>query len=373
MKPNNQTKAAPKRHRILIWMSGGMMCVLTFWLLGFIIGDIGSLPGPDYNELEQERLDQALVDRSKQLQREIASAKRDTNNRQTTQRLLRESINNSQRTLTQLMGVQKVALEKGAEFSERQQQAMTENLELFLANQRRDQELNAEIVELSQQQQELDSQLRTLNTQLEAARAPIRDEHRHLMERHGLKTGGFKLLVLVPLLVASVTLLYRMKKKVSPYLPLANAVAIAIAVKVGIVMHDHFPTRYFKYVLIITALAIVTAILISLLRAAAFPKRSWLLKQYREAYESFLCPKCEFPIRRGPLRFLSWTRASIRKLRPTTLDSGGDSSEPYTCPMCGTSLYEKCGKCGSTRHSLLPACEHCGTTKDVENNEASVN
>lgn len=368
MKSDRPVTAAPKRYRVLIWMFTASMCLLTYWLLGFIIGDIGSLPGPSYSELEEQRLDQTLVAHAGELGSQIETAKRDISNLQTTQRLLRESISNSQRTLNQLMDVQKLALEKGVEFSAEQQQAMTENIELFLASQKRDQQLNGQLSDLNEQQQELESQQRKVKAQLDAAREPIRDEHHRLVEQHELRTGGFKLLVLVPVLLVSVLVLSRLKLKSSPYLPLTYAVAIAISLKVGFVMHEHFPTRYFKYVLIIAALAIVTVILVSLLRAVAFPKRNWLLKQYREAYESFLCPVCEFPIRRGPLRYLSWTRSSIRKLRPASLGPADDSvtSEPYTCPTCGTSLFEKCDKCESVRHSLLPACEHCGATRDIE-------
>lgn len=344
------------------------MTLLSYWLLGFIMSDIGSLPGPNYSELEELRLDQTLVDLAGERSREIESTKRDSANLQTTQRLLRESISSSQRTLDQLMGVQKLALEKGVEFSDEQQNAMAENIQLFLSSQQRDQQLNGEISQLNEQRQKLESQHRTVTAQLDAAREPIRREYQQLVEQHDLKMGGFKLLVLVPLLVVSMALIFRLKSRASPYLPLANAVGIAIALKVGFVMHEHFPTRYFKYVLIVTALAIVTVILTSLLRAVAFPKRSWLLKQYREAYEAFLCPKCEFPIRRGPLRFLAWTRASIRKLRPGWSDSASqiEGAEPYTCPMCATSLFRKCEECGRVRHSLLPACEHCGATVDIE-------
>lgn len=372
MKSPGNTSAAPKRHRFLIWLFGGAMSLLSYWLIGFIMSDIGSLPGPDYGELEELRLDQTLVDRDEELSVEIASAKRDSTNLQTTQRLLRESISSSQRTLNQLMDVQKLALEKGVEFSDEQQQAMTENIQLFLASQQRDQKLNGEISQLNEQQQDLESQHRTVTAQLDAAREPIQDEYQQLVEQHEFKMGGFKLLILVPLLVVSVTVLFRLKSRASPYLPLAYAVGIAISLKVGFVMHEHFPTRYFKYVLIVTALGIVTVILTSLLRAVAFPKRSWLLKQYREAYEAFLCPKCEYPIRRGPMRFLSWTRSSIRKLRPKWSDSASQiaTAEPYTCPMCGTSLFRKCEKCDQVRHSLLPACEHCGETTDIEKSES---
>jgi hypothetical protein len=38
------------------------------------------------------------------------------------------------------------------------------------------------------------------------------------------------------------------------------------------------------------------------------------LSVYREAYERFFCPICEFPIRRGPLKYVFWSRRSIKNL-----------------------------------------------------------
>jgi hypothetical protein len=73
--------------------------------------------------------------------------------------------------------------------------------------------------------------------------------------------------------------------------------------------------------LIAAAIGVSLVILIYALRAIAFPSQDWLLKQYREAYESLLCPICSYPIRRGPLKYMIWTRRSLRRLtappRPT--------------------------------------------------------
>jgi hypothetical protein len=137
-----------------------------------------------------------------------------------------------------------------------------------------------------------------------------------------------------------------------------------VFVKVGFVMHDYFPARYFKYILIGVALGVATWILVYLLRAVAFPKRDWLLKQYREAYERFVCPVCSYPIRRGPLKYLSWTRRSIKKTSIVAAPmSEGAREETYVCPCCGTGLYETC-TCGAVRHSLLPTCQYCGQTRE---------
>jgi transcription elongation factor Elf1 len=118
-------------------------------------------------------------------------------------------------------------------------------------------------------------------------------------------------------------------------------------------------------VLIVIALALVARVLVYLLRAMAFPKLDWLLKQYRESYEHFLCPVCNHPIRRGPLKHLFWTRSSVKRLRvpASTADSG---EETYTCPVCATALFEECPACKHIRHALLPACSHCGATKQLQ-------
>ena len=46
--------------RFLIWTFSVALALLFYWLLGFVLQDIGNLPGPDWNELEAERLDPAL-------------------------------------------------------------------------------------------------------------------------------------------------------------------------------------------------------------------------------------------------------------------------------------------------------------------------
>jgi predicted RNA-binding Zn-ribbon protein involved in translation (DUF1610 family) len=155
-----------------------------------------------------------------------------------------------------------------------------------------------------------------------------------------------------------------LKKRESIYVTLIYAYGVAVVAKVGLVMHEYFPSRYFKYVLILVSLAIVIRILVALLRTIGRPGRDWLLKQYREAYETFFCPICDYPIRRGPLKYLFWTRRSIKKLTNPPA-SAAESHEPYTCPICGTKLYEECDQCHAVRHSLLPSCEKCGAEKSL--------
>ena len=130
-------------------------------------------------------------------------------------------------------------------------------------------------------------------------------------------------------------------------------------------MHEHFPRKYFKYVLIVVAIVVVARVLVYLLRVMAYPKMDYLLKQYREAYERFLCPVCGFPIRRGPLRYLFWTRSTVKKLQLAP-EARMAPEETYVCPSCATRLFEECESCRKVRHSLLPACVHCAAEKSLE-------
>ena len=82
--------------------------------------------------------------------------------------------------------------------------------------------------------------------------------------------------------------------------------------------------------LILSLLLAVAGLLTYFIRTIAYPKMQWLVKQYREAYERFLCPVCEYPIRTGPRRFLFWTRRTVNKI--VVPMERGDQEEVYTCP-----------------------------------------
>ena len=272
---------------------------------------------------------------------------------------MRDSTSYSEKTMNQLLELQKLSLQQAKTPSAEAAQALAESQRLFLTNQTKYQEINDQITSLNEQLVTLEDRQRTLHKQIDAQRPAIEAEFNRLQTRHNFKLAAGTLAVLLPLLGLAVWLF--LKQRVSLYSPLVYGFGLALLVKVGQVMHEHFPTRYFKYILILIAIAVVTRILVFLLRAMAFPKLDWLLKQYREAYEHFFCPVCNHPIRRGPRQHLFWTRSSLKRLSVPTTGSAAD--EPYTCPVCATPLFEECPACKHIRHSLLPACAYCGATK----------
>ncbi len=264
--------------------------------------------------------------------------------------------------MTQLLELQKLTLQKGLTPSAEETRALAESERFFLTNQTKYQEMNDQIAALNEQLGALEDRERALQEKLAVLRPAIEKEFYQLQSRHQFKLAASKLAVLLPLLTLAVWLF--LKQRGGLYAFLVYGFGLAVLLKVGVVMHEYFPRRYFKYVLILIAIVLVVRILIYLLRAMAYPKLDGLLKQYREAYEHFLCPVCAHPIRRGPRQHLFWTRASLKKLN-VPAGAGATDDEPYTCPVCTTPLFEACPSCQRIRHALLPACAHCGATKQI--------
>ncbi len=286
---------------------------------------------------------------------------REIANKNDQKRLIGDSSENLLRTINQLLELQKLSIQKGLSFSESEKANLAVSLANFLENQKTYQGLNQRIGDLTSKKLQLEEDKRQIDQQITRDRIPAQREFQKESESHRLKLAIYQLLILVPLLlVASLLLLYQ---RTSIYFPLFLAFGGASLVKVGLVVHEYFPSRYFKYVLLLALLGVVARLLVHFIKTAAYPKLDWLLRQYREAYERFMCPVCEYPIRTGPRRFLYWTRRTVHKILPRGDASGKE--EPYACPSCGTLLFEECPACHHIRHALMGYCEHCGAEKEM--------
>lgn len=356
-----QIPKAPWINRFAIWMFTAVIAILILWLLGFLIKDIKSIEGPRYYEIEKKYIDQSLLDKKKELEKQITVISRDIVNQKEKQQIIRESSDNLQRTINQLTELQKQSIEKGIALTAVQQKSLTISLNRFLDSQKNYQDINSIISTLSEKKHNLAEEKEIVYRSLNQQRIPARNQFRKLNERHRLKLASYQLLVLLPLLLTGAFLL--VKNRSSIYLPLFIAFALATGIKVITVIHEYFPTRYFKYILVTVLLLVIGKFLINIIRSVAFPKTKSLLKQYREAYERFLCPVCEYPIRTGPRKFLYWTRRTVNKSIPAENQSGAE--ETYTCPSCGTTLFDECESCKGIRHSLLTHCQHCGMEKTI--------
>jgi hypothetical protein len=358
--PGNRERRGTWWQRFLIWVFSIALALLFYWLLGFVLQDIGRLKGPDWNELQKAQLDPELQKTSERIATDLENVKREIENQERRQRLLRDSTASSQKTLSQLLELQRMSLEQKARLPEAQETALAESQRLFLDNQKKDQEFTESLATLFERQSTLTDEQRGNQTKIAAAHEPLNAEFARLERAHRLRVAAIKIGVLTPLVVIGGWLFARYRN--STYAPIVYAFGVAVLAKTFLVMHEYFPSEYFRYILILSALAVIGWLLARLLAVVARPSRDTRLKQYRESYDAFLCPVCQYPIRRGPLRFMSWTPRSLRR---ASKPLAGACDEPYTCPSCSTTLFEKCPNCSGTRHALLPACEHCGAAKEI--------
>ena len=353
----------PLGQRLAIWFFSILLGLLVFWLTGFLRQDIRNWPGPVYEDYEQEMLDPKLLQQRDTLDAEIADINREIDNTQQRRRILGASTSGSQETMNQLIRFHRLTLAKNEKLNEKEDAAIIEAIHLFIANQQKYQELSGTIAELNRKRQELEENRLKLGETIDRKRVPIVQAYQADVQWHRLKMAAIELAVVIPFAV--VAFLVFLKARHGIYTPLIYAFGLAVLVRTGLVLHEYFPSRYFKYVLILVAIVVVVWILVHLLRMVAFPKRGWLVKRYREAYERFACPICNSPIRRGPMRFVYWTTRGLKNLARHG-ETAEAAEEPYVCPSCATPLFEECPECHGIRHSLLPACQHCGDQKDIE-------
>jgi len=356
---NNKKNKGPWVQRFSIILMSFILGVLLFWLLGFIMRDIGSLRGPDLSKVQAKYVDAELVEQQKSLKESLDSNKENIRNKEEQRKILKDSTDNLQNTISQLLSIQKQSIEKNLDFSSENQQTLTDSQRLFLENQRQYQALNKEIAELTSQKHKVEKELASISKEIDKQHRFAQKEYNDLRTKHRLKVAALKLAVLVPIFLISAW--FFIKKRSGGYGPIVYATFIAVFLKISIVVHEHFPSRYLKYIALLVIVGIVLKLLVHLLKRIVSPKKDWLVKQYREAYDKHICPLCGKPILTGPLRYVAVTKQKGLILAGQGTEAG--KQEIYTCPSCGTELYEKCDKCNDIRHSLLPFCEHCGNEK----------
>ena len=153
--PQSNTAKGPWFHRFLIGLFTVLLTMLIVWLLGFVVDDIGTLPGPQYPDVEKKFLSPALLQERKTTEEQLAETGRKDQDQRSRQSLLRDSTSRSEKTMNQLVELQRLTAQKGITPEEPQQKALAESVELFLSNQKRDQSLSEDIAKLSEQKRAL--------------------------------------------------------------------------------------------------------------------------------------------------------------------------------------------------------------------------
>ncbi len=353
--------------RFFIVLLGIVLGILFYSILTFVETDIGTLKRPEWDLIRREFVSQETDDQREQLQSEVLGLKRKIDALKEQQRILSDSTGGLQKTLNQLLSIQKQMIEKGQELPPESVRTLRESQAAFLENQKQDQHYTQEISALIQQRQQKEQVLSTVLDTIRTEEEAAREEEKQRWETFRLKVAALKLAFLVPVFLA--VSFFFMKYRSSAWWPLVWAGFAAAFIKIALVAHEYFPTRFFKYIAILVLLAIVLRILVVLIRMILSPKPDLLIRQYEEHYDKYRCPICGKPIRIGPLRYLGGL--SKKQAPAAGLAADNEIRQPYTCPSCGTGLYDSCGHCGQIRHTLLPYCEHCGA--GAETNAAEEN
>jgi len=356
---NNKKFKGPWLQQVSIIFLSLVLAVLLYWLLGFITKDIGSLRGPDFSKVQAKYVNDQLVKRQNSLKEELDIIRDNIGNKQEQQRILKDSTDSLQNTINQLLSIQKQNMERDRDLSGQQQQTLAESQAMFLENQKQYQALNKEIAELTGRQRQLKKESASVSKEINKQKDLALTEYNGLRSKHRLKVAALKLAVMIPIFLISAWFFTR--KRCGTYGPIIYAAFIAVFIRISLVVHEYFPREYFKYIGLIVIIAIVLRLLVYLIKRIVSPKKDWILKQYQEAYDKGLCPTCGKPIRIGPLRYA--VGGKHRGLVLAGQEGQACEQQLYTCPACGTELYEKCDKCSDIRHSLLPFCEHCGNEK----------
>lgn len=351
---NKPKTKGPLAQRFFIIVLSIVLGILLYWLLNFITDDISKIKGPDRVAIESKHVSKDLISEESQLKASISKIKKDITNLTQNQKIIQESTVSLQNTINQLLKIQSASLQKDVPFPAQSQETLAVSQTKFLENQKEYQKLNSEISTLTLRRQTLEKDLASTVRELQNQREPAQKEYDLLFEKYRFKIAALKLVVLVPILLIAAFLLF--KKRTGTYGPLLYAVLLASLLKTTIVMYDYFPEEYFKYIALVVIIGVILLFLVYLLKNIASPKKSSLLKQYQQSYDKGICPICSKPIRFGPTEHLPFKKAKIAFL---PCSDQVQKDVPYTCPSCGTGLYEKCGRCDKVKHSLLPYCKHC--------------
>ncbi len=216
-------------------------------------------------------------------------------------------------TMNQLLEIQRLALQKkrhahrrGAEVARGKRDAVSREPEALPGDQRG-------IARVNEQLRDSEEQRRGVERSLEEQRMAVRREFEQLQQRHNLRVCDGQT---VGSDSASFWRPSGCSSNAGEHLRPDDlrSFGIAVLLKVGLVMHEYFPSRYFKYVLILACLAVVVRALASLLADDRHPRSDWLLKQTARPMKTFSARSVDYPIRRGPLKYLSWTRRSVRRV-----------------------------------------------------------
>ncbi len=133
---NIENSKGPWLYRFLIKSFIVIFGILVFWILGFLLEDIESIKGPRYNKIEQSYLEPGLITEEKGLKNQIENLTRKQVKNENEIAIVKNSSQNLQNTINQLMALKKLALENSKVISKSEEQQLSRSVETFLKSQK---------------------------------------------------------------------------------------------------------------------------------------------------------------------------------------------------------------------------------------------
>jgi predicted RNA-binding Zn-ribbon protein involved in translation (DUF1610 family) len=331
---------------------------LWIWLLAFLLEDVGRMSPVSYDEIYAAGMPSELVEELSGVDREVRLLERGIERQEQIQGVLKRDMETSGEVMGQMMDLQRLALEKGSVPSEAERDALATAQETFLSSQGQYREANIEIQSANRTLFGLQQRRTGLETRKAAAEAPIQKSYRAKVRVRALMEACVRLGILIPLfLVAAATVRRRWRH---PWRPIYQSFLVATFWTLGYEMFEQFPALYFKYIAILTAIGITIAFLAWIIRKSTSPSPSLVLARNRAAYMESVCPVCAFKLSRTPIQ----GAPAVKRRGQAPQEPAGplvpEGRVDFSCPSCGTGVFEACGECSGSRHSLLPFCEGCG-------------
>ncbi len=343
-----QTLHGTKVFRLAIYFLSIILTILLIWLGGFVLRDIDSRTAPEIKEKD-------LLKQKQKYQDQIAEIDKKINITEEKKKYLEDSTEASQNTLKQLLELRRQSIEKSLAISPEESKAFAESQRIFLDNQKQLQAIMSDILELKNEKRNYTELLGEVNKEVNQKRNEIWRKHRRSI-------ALYKVLFITPFVLIGLWLI--IWKRIPSRNPFIYAFDIAVFYLLIKIIHQHFPSRYYKYIFVIMAIIAVFVILVYLIRQSLRPSKNWLLKKYKEAYNRFHCPVCQYSFSYGSSKDSRIKKESMKYGIPMfILETEG--LKEYRCPSCGTAIFESCSNCNHLRHSLLPYCYYCGNLKSI--------
>ena len=326
--------------RGLRWTIRGLSVLLFFlflWLEGFVVGDLGSMEGPSRRVVESGQVDETIAAPAREARLKVTQLEGEIQRLEQVKSNRIQSRDAASATLNQI--------QRSYEFEIKQERAPSDELATALRD------ANQSFLEASGAYEEANQRIGQLQDELNSARVRAEDAESRLQverdrvnrangelwrtadARHRFRVAASKMAFVVPMFLFAAWL--TVKRKDSILAPIHKALLVASFWWIGVVMFEHFPREFFKYIAIGAAILIVVLFLVRSLRNAAQPQDEVLLRRRREAYQASRCPECAYPV-------------------------PPETGAAMACASCGVELFGPCGSCSGIRHTLLPHCRTCG-------------